>query len=290
MICSGGWIAEALVPGQGARRFGRAVNGQATLTYLLATLALSLAIQAFFFAFAAGFRSDKVTDLSYSLSFIALAAFLLIQTGADGWAQIVLTAMVVAWAVRLAAYLVRRILLMGHDPRFDRMRGDLRKFLAFWALQGLFVWVLMLPVTVWFAWHVPERLGPVHWLGLAIWVVGLALESIADAQKFAHKRNPDQAQGWVAHGLWRWSRHPNYFGELVLWWGVFIFVAADLSSWSWLGAIGPITLVLLLRFGTGIPQLEKSAERKWGQDPAYRQYVAATNLLIPGPPGPPTRR
>ena len=259
------------------------------MTQLLATLALSLAIQAFFFAFAAGFRSDKVTDLSYSLSFIALALFLLLGAGADSPARIILTLMIVVWAVRLAAYLVRRILLMGHDPRFDRMRGSFPRFLAFWTVQGLFVWVLMLPVTVWFTWHAPQGMGPVHWLGLAIWAVGLVVESIADAQKFAHKRDPGRARGWVAHGLWRWSRHPNYFGEMVLWWGVFVFVAADLGGWSWLGVVGPIALVGLLRFGTGIPQLEKSAERKWGRDPAYRDYAAATNLLIPGPPGPRSR-
>ena len=255
------------------------------MTYLLATLAISLAIQAFFFAFAAGFRSDKVTDLSYSLSFIALAGFLLLRVGADGPAQVILAAMIVIWALRLAAYLVRRILLMGHDPRFDRIRGNFSRFLVFWVFQGLFVWALMLPVTVWFAWHVPDRLVPVHWLGLALWALGLLLESFADAQKFAHKRDPERVQGWVSHGLWRWCRHPNYFGEMVLWWGVFIFVAADLAGWSWLGVIGPIALVVLLRFGTGIPQLEKSAERKWGQDPAYRRYVSSTNLLIPGPPG-----
>ena len=254
------------------------------MTYLAATLALSLAIQAFFFAFAAGFRSDKVTDLSYGLSFIALAGFLLLRAGSAGPAQIVLALMIVVWAVRLITYLVRRILLMGHDPRFDRMRGNFPRFLAFWTFQGLFVWGLMLPVTAWFAWHVPASLQPVHWLGLGIWAVGLGLESVADAQKFAHKRNPGRSRGWVGHGLWRWSRHPNYFGEMIVWWGVFVFVGADLAGWSWLGVIGPLALVGLLRFGTGIPQLEKSAERKWGNDPAYREYVAATNLLIPGPP------
>jgi steroid 5-alpha reductase family enzyme len=255
------------------------------MTALLIPLGLSLGIQAFFFVFAAGFRSDKVTDLSYSLSFIALTGYLLLGAGTTGPAQVLLALMIVFWAVRLAAYLVRRILLMGRDPRFDKTRGNFPRFLAFWAIQGLFVWVLMLPVTIWFTWQVPESLGPVHWLGFTIWAVGLSLESIADAQKFAHKRKSNQVQGWVAHGLWRWSRHPNYFGEMILWWGIFLFTAADLGGWSWLGAIGPVALTGLLRFGTGIPQLEKSAQRKWGHDPAYRHYVAATNLLIPGPPG-----
>ena len=254
------------------------------MTSLLVTLALSLAIQAFFFAFAAGFRSDKVTDLSYSLSFIALVAYLLIAAGQSASASIVLALMIAFWAVRLAAYLVRRILLMGHDPRFDRIRASFPRFLAFWAVQGLFVWVLMLPVTVWFDSHAARALGPMHMLGAAVWAVGLAIESIADAQKFRHKRDPAAARGWVASGLWSWSRHPNYFGEIVCWWGVFAFAAADLSGWSWLSVVGPVTLVVLLRYGTGIPKLEQSAERKWGHDPGYRRYVAATNLLIPGPP------
>lgn len=253
------------------------------MTILLIPLALSLAIQAFFFAFAAGFRSDKVTDLSYSLSFIALTFYLLLWSGVDGPAQVLLATMIIIWAVRLAGYLVRRILLMGHDPRFDRMRGNFFRFLAFWTIQGLFVWVLMLPVTAWHAWHLPASLSPVHLLGFAVWAVGLAIESVADAQKFRHKRIATPSRAWVSTGLWRWSRHPNYFGEMLCWWGVFLFVAADLSGWAWTTAIGPISLVLLLRFGTGIPQLEQSAERKWGRDPEYRQYVATTNLLIPGP-------
>ena len=255
------------------------------MTVLLTTLALSLAIQAFFFAFAAGFRSDKVTDLSYSLSFFALALYLLLQSGAGGPAPIVMVLMVCAWAVRLAVYLVVRILIMGHDPRFDRIRGSFWRFLTFWVFQGLFVWVLMLPVAAWFAWHAPQALGPVHLAGAAVWAIGLLIETIADAQKFRHKRSSDQTQGWVSSGLWRWSRHPNYFGEMVCWWGVFLFVAADLSGWAWLAAIGPVALVALLRYGTGIPQLEKSAERKWGDDPRYRDYAARTNLLIPGRPG-----
>lgn len=161
------------------------------------------------------------------------------------------------------------------------MREHVWKFFQFWFFQGIAVWVIMLPVTIWF-----DRQGAfsrILLVGAGIWAVGLVIETIADIQKFRHKSRPAGGTRWVDTGLWRYSRHPNYFGELLCWWGVFVAVAADLGAWVWIGAIGPVTITYLLLRVTGIPTLEKSANEKWSTDPEYRRYRARTRLLVPWP-------
>ena len=120
--------------------------------------------------------------------------------------------------------------------------------------------------------------------GLIVWAIGLIIETVADAQKFAVKRRPDGESRWMDSGLWRFSRHPNYFGELLVWWGVFVFVAGDLTGAAWVTIVGPLAITLLLLRVTGIPTLEASAQRKWGDNPAYQEYVRRTSRLVPWPP------
>ena len=112
-----------------------------------------------------------------------------------------------------------------------------------------------------------------------MWAGGLAIETVADAQKFAHKRT--RGAKWTSVGLWRVSRHPNYFGELLCWWGGFVFTAPDLGAWNALGIAGPLAITGLLLFATGIPTLEASAQKKWGADPEYQAYRRRTRLLVP---------
>ena len=246
---------------------------------VLLTLGVCLGVQAVFFAFAATLKTDKVTDLSYSLTFVILAAMLWTRSGETGNpAALALAAMVIVWGVRLASYLFRRILHMQRDARFDGIREHFWPFFKFWFFQGLAVWMIMLPVTLWF--RAPGAWSLFSAAGLIVWAAGLIIETVADAQKFAHKRT--RGAKWTSTGLWSVSRHPNYFGELLCWWGVFLFVAGDLSGFTrWLGLIGPLSITGVILFLTGVPQLEASAERKWGSDPAYQRYKATTGLLIP---------
>ena len=247
---------------------------------LLITLAICLGIQAVFFVFAASLKTDKVTDLSYSLTFVIVAITLLMLSGAtSNVSALVVTAMVVAWGLRLASYLLTRILHMKRDARFDGIREHFLPFLKFWFFQGVAVWVIMLPVTVWF--RAPGAWSMLRSAGLLVWSVGLVIEAVADQQKFNYKRT--LGAKWTDVGLWRISRHPNYLGELMCWWGVFLFVLSDLSgSGVIVGLFGPLAISVVILFLTGVPQLEESAEKKWGGDPAYRQYVRTTGLIIPG--------
>ncbi len=246
------------------------------------TLGVSLSIQAVFFAFAAALRTDKVTDLSYGLTFVIIAAILLVQGDPGDRAQLALAVMVMVWGSRLAGYLLYRILRIGRDPRFDGIREHFWSFFRFWLGQGVAVWVIMLPVTIWFA-------APGSWtswmsLGGSVWLIGLIIETVADAQKFAVKVRSGGDKRWMTTGLWKYSRHPNYFGELLCWWGVFVFVAGNYSGWAWTGLVGPLSITWILLKVTGIPTLEASAEKKWGGSPAYQAHVQRTSRLIPWPP------
>ncbi|HOX33616.1 MAG TPA: DUF1295 domain-containing protein [Spirochaetales bacterium] len=251
---------------------------------ILATLAASFAIQGLFFAFAASFKTDKVTDLSYSLSFALLALLLVSANTAFAPAQLLAAALVVAWAARLGSYLLRRILRIGKDARFDDKRGSFAKFLGFWILQAIAVWAIMLPTTLLLSLPSPEPLGPLSLAGAALWLLGFAIEAASDAQKYAFRNDPANKGRWIESGLWKYSRHPNYFGEVLVWWGLFFLALPSLPAGALFAVAGPIFITLLLLFVSGVPLLERSADEKHGKDPAYQAYKARTSLFIPLPP------
>jgi steroid 5-alpha reductase family enzyme len=225
-----------------------------------------------------------VTDLSYGLTFIVLAVVLVGREGAATWPQVALAGMVVVWGVRLAGYLLYRIIHIKRDPRFDGIRERFISFLKFWFFQGIAVWIIMLPTILWFCQPASGSTRWTWWLGIgaAVWLAGLVLETVAVGQKFRYKRDAGRAARWMSTGVWRYSRHPNYFGEMLCWWGLFVFVLPDLGWWTPVGVVGPLALTYILLAVTGIPTLEASADRKWGDDPDYLAYRRRTNRLVPG--------
>jgi len=250
---------------------------------IAASLLIALGVNAAFFAVAAIRETDVVTDLSYSLSF-ALLALALPYAGARKLVQLIAALMVLLWAFRLGGYLFGRILRIKVDHRFDEMRDKPLRFARFWILQAISVAVIMLPVSYLLGRQGAYGFGPWAVAGMAIWFVGLAIETVADAQKSAFKGTAKNRERFISSGLWRYSRHPNYFGELLVWWGLFVYAVPFLDGAAFAVAIGPLFLTLLLLFVSGIPLLEKSAEKKYGADPAYREYRRRTSILIPLPP------
>ncbi len=251
---------------------------------ILTTLIISFAIQALFFIFAASFRTDKVTDLSYSLSFAILSIVLVALSRAFAPIQLLASALVIVWAARLGAYLLSRILRIGKDARFDDKRGNFLVFLRFWVVQAIAVWAIMLPVTVLLSLSSAPSLGAVSLAGAALWAIGFAIEIASDAQKYAFRNNPVNDGRWIQSGLWKYSRHPNYFGEVVLWWGLFILALPGLSASMLFALVGPVFITLLLLFVSGVPLLEKSAEEKHGNNPEYQAYKHRTSVFILMPP------
>jgi len=252
---------------------------------ILVALGISVLINGVFFAFAAALRTDKVTDLSYSLSFVALAVFLLATAGTFDWVKAAAAALVAAWGLRLGGYLFSRILLIKVDHRFDDKRDKPLAFASFWVLQAVTVWAVMLPVTRLLALPSPLPVSALTFVGAALWAAGFVIEIVSDAQKFAFKSDPVKGKGFMRTGLWSWSRHPNYFGESLLWWGLFIAAIPAFRGWDFLTALGPLFLTLLLLFVSGVPLLEKSADAKYGTQADYRQYKQRTSLFVPLPPG-----
>lgn len=247
---------------------------------LLLLLGISLAINIVLFLIAFWKQSDKLTDFSYALSFASLVAAALVLDKNVGALQIILSCMVGLWALRLGTFLVIRVRKVGKDSRFDDRRADFIKFARFWIGQAVVAWVLLLPILLLV--EVSTHITILSIIGIAIWLVGLVIETIADAQKYAFKQDPNNEGKWIDSGLWAKSRHPNYFGEITIWTGIFIATISSLNGWALVvAATSPLTIYFVLRYISGVPPLEKYADDKWGNDPAYQAYKSKTKLLLP---------
>lgn len=247
---------------------------------IFTTLLISLAVNTAFFIPAYFFKTDKLTDFSYALTFVIVALISLLAGGVTLPSALLFFAIVI-WALRLGGYLFMRIKKIKKDTRFDTMRSNFWQFGSFWFLQAVTAWVVLLPASLFFA-KAPTAVALSAFVGLIIWLIGLSIEAVADQQKFVFKSNPANKNKWIATGLWQYSRHPNYFGEILLWLGVYLFVVGSLSPGEvLLGAVGPLFIAFLLIFVSGIPLLEKSADARWGNNPKYQQYKKQTSILIP---------
>ncbi len=230
-------------------------------------------------------KTDKFYDTMGAVTYLSV-------TGVAVWLAwpldlrgIVIAAMVAIWCLRLGSFLYIRIHAAGgNDSRFEKIRVNPPRFLVAWTLQAL--WVIFTASAALAAIAASERapIGLFFWLGAAVWVIGITFETVADAQKSAFKKDPDNKGDFIDVGLWRWSRHPNYFGEITLWTGILIMAIPVLSGLSWLVVISPIFVTLLLTKVSGINLQNKQAEERWGDDPDYQEYRKNTPALIPRPP------
>ena len=197
---------------------------------------------------------------------------------------IIVGSMVVVWALRLGSFLFRRIIRDGKDGRFDRIKADRLRFLMTWTLQGLWVLLTMAAALAIITGEERRSIGWVAAVGIVVWLSGFAIEVVADRQKSVFKQDPAKEGRFITSGLWAWSRHPNYFGEIVLWAGIAIIALPVLSGWQWVTLISPVFVTILLTRVSGIPMLEARAEERWGDDEEFRAYTDNTPVLIPRPP------
>lgn len=249
---------------------------------ILTSLIFSIAVNLFFFTIAFSFKTDKVTDLSYSISFFLLAPLLLFSRGVTfSSLQLIITISIMLWGLRLGFYLLKRILHTKTDDRFDDKRNNPSNLIKFWILQTVAVWLIMLPYSTYLTNRNQIDFGIVSILGLGIFLIGFIIETVSDSQKFTFKNNPENKKRWMSTGLWKYSRHPNYFGEILVWWGLFITTIPTIIGLNIITILSPITITLLLLFISGIPLLEKSSDKKYGNDEDYITYRDTTSLLIP---------
>jgi steroid 5-alpha reductase family enzyme len=224
-------------------------------------------------------QSDKLTDLTYSVSFFLLATGLFIYFADFSVGKWILTAMIGLWSIRLGSYLFMRIHRTGKDARFDEMRPSFFRYLGFWTLQSVSIWILALPFI--FGYTEAMAFGIFQWVGVMIWLSGFLIETVADWQKFQFKSNKATKDTFIDIGLWKYLRHPNYLGEILVWVGVFIFVIPVLSGFSWISIISPFWIILLLVKVSGIPLLEKRAWERYGNRSSYHKYINRSYRLVP---------
>ena len=247
-------------------------------------VALAFAINWLVWIPASLWRTESFYDLTGSVTFVAVTSLALVAApGPDGEAsvwRVMLAAMVVVWAVRLGSFLFVRVRRDGSDGRFDKIKVHPLAFLATWTLQAL--WVSMTAAAALAAITVADGLGGV-WamLGVIVWLIGFAIEVVADTQKRRFRADPANAGRLISTGLWSRSRHPNYFGEILLWSGVALMAVPTLSGWRWVVLISPVFVWLLLTRVSGVPLLEARAAARFGDDPAYGAYVKHTPVLVP---------
>lgn len=228
-------------------------------------------------------QTEKFFDLTGSLTYISVTILAVLLSPVQDGRSFLLMAMVIIWAGRLGSFLYRRIQKDGKDGRFDEIKPSFIRFFNVWTIQGLWVTFTAAAALVAITSEHRQPLGWVAALGTLIWVIGFGLEVIADSQKSQFRANPANKGKFINTGLWAKSRHPNYFGEIVLWLGVAIVAAPVLQGWQWVALISPVFVTILLTRVSGVPMLEKRADEKWGGQPDYEQYKKETPVLIPKP-------
>ncbi len=226
-------------------------------------------------------QTERFYDLTGSLTYIAVTLGAISVATAPSGAQWLIAIMVLVWAGRLGSFLFRRIHAAGGDQRFDHIKISSSRFFVAWTLQG--AWVVMTSCAALTAILSTEQphFGVIYVIGAMMWIAGFAIEVIADRQKSRFRRDPANVGQFICTGLWARSRHPNYFGEIVLWSGITMMAVPYLSGSYWIVLLSPLFVYTLLTYISGIPTLAKRGQQQWGEDPAYQEYLNNTPRLFP---------
>ena len=245
----------------------------AIVTVMLTTWVISVMI-----------KNASIVDIVWGLGFVVVAWTVRLTVDGDPARQNLLTVLVTLWGLRLALYLAKRNIGHGEDFRYVLMRRKhgarfpLVSLYTVFAFQGALMWVVSLPVQLGQA-DDGVSVGPLAVIGVLLWVVGFVFETVGDAQLARFKKDPSNAGKVMDRGLWSLTRHPNYFGDAVQWWGIGI-VAAEAGTAA-IGLIGPVVMTFLLTRVSGVPMLEHSMAKR---RPGYEDYVRRTSAFFPRPP------
>ncbi|XP_065829749.1 uncharacterized protein [Oscarella lobularis] len=245
--------------------------------------AIDFAIQGSGFLLANLFQTEKFYDLTGSLTFVVVALQSLLWAKRRATTrQKVQTALVCTWAARLGLFLFFRVLRVGKDSRFDKIKTNPWKFLVAWTLQGVWVLVTLAPSLILNSKSNDTPLQNRDYFGWILWTFGFLLESIADHQKNTFKMDPANKGKWINKGLWSISQHPNYLGEILLWIGHLIPATSVFDTpFDYISVGSPLFIAFLLIRVSGINMQDRQGLKRWGADAAYQEYIRSTAKLIP---------
>ncbi|MGW6009442.1 DUF1295 domain-containing protein [Streptomyces sp. NPDC055210] len=237
------------------------------------------------FAVAVRKGMHRVVDVAWGLGFtaVALVSFLASAGEGDDGRRLLVTVLTAVWGLRLAGHIAWRGRGHGEDPRYDAMLAkapgnrDLYALRMVYLLQGALVWLVSLPVQA--AQYVSGSLSGFVWAGVALWALGMFFETVGDFQLARFKADPANRVKIMDRGLWSWTRHPNYFGDFCVWWGLFL-LACDSGVAAAVGVVSPLVMSFLLMNGSGKPMLE----RHMSERPGFAEYRARTSGFFPRPP------
>lgn len=230
-------------------------------------------------------KTERFFDLAGSLTYISVTILALILGPNNETTSFIMAGLVFVWAGRLGTFLFKRIQNDGGvDSRFDRIRADPVRLFETWTLQA--VWVSFTALAAWTAiTSVDEApFGVLTVIGLIVWIVGFAVEVRADGEKATFKKDPANHGRFISTGIWAWSRHPNYFGEITLWIGMALIALPAFDGREFVALVSPLFVILLLTKVSGLPALERRGQKRWGGDPDYQKYLKDVPVLIPRPP------
>ena len=230
------------------------------------------------------FKTEHYFDLTGSLSYITTVVAAIVFNPSLDLRDLIICAMITVWALRLGSFLFLRIKKDGQDKRFIVMKTKFTWFLMTWAIGGLWVLVTMAAGLAALTSNTTAELGLVSYLGIALWLFGFIVEVTADNQKTEFRKNPDNRNRFITTGVWSWSQHANYFGEITLWFGLALVALPVLSGWQLATLISPVFVYFLLTKVSGIPLLDRLAKQKWGTNSDYLSYTQATSKLLLWPP------
>ena len=230
------------------------------------------------------FETEHYFDLTGSLTYVSVTLLAILFTVDISLRDVLLALFVWIWAFRLGSFLFIRVKKAGSDGRFDLMKKDFWWFLMTWTIQGLWVFLTLAMALAAITSESKMAIDIFAVVGTFIWIFGFSIEVIADQQKTNFKDDPANKDKFINVGLWSWSRHPNYFGEMVLWIGIALIAFPVLIGWQLVALISPIFVIFLLTRISGVTMLESRGYKKWGDDEEYKNYIKNTSVLIPLPP------
>jgi len=253
---------------------------------LLKAAVIDMGIQWGCCAAAIALKTEKFYDLAGSSTFLYLT-WLTLSWGNRGAIkrafprQLVQNTCVSVWALRLGSYLVSRVMHEGEDKRFKKAKENPSTFFVYWSVQGLWVWLTLLPTMILNIKRHNKPLGMRDYIGWGFWICGFLLQAVADSQKSSFRSNPENKGKFITEGLWSYSRHPNYLGEIMMWSGLFLPASSVMTGKELLSVISPVFVMYLLTNVSGIPILERMGEKRWGHLEEYQAYKRNTARLIP---------